>query len=213
MSLSAFEPALAGELEQVFAADGVAALAYPRGRHGRLERERPRLSVLVVVDGPAPALETLPASDGPDVEVIVLDNASAAFPECVAFARGAENRVLYRVPQRLERPQAWALARALARGRETVEGVPETRERALLALGSEVVADPRLLARFREIRGEADDVTLVILATPLDAALLPGAVEQAGLEDADLVAVVSQPGDGSDRRLAAVCSGVLTPRG
>jgi hypothetical protein len=203
-----FEPPLAGQIEQVFPL-GQPVLAYPRGRHAELEAWRPAASVVVVVDGPRPALETLEAPFDPGVEVVVFDNGSPAFAECAAFARGGLNRVLYRSPRRLPRAEAWRLARALAHGAELVEGVPETRERAILALGAELVANPRLLELYRERFGAADDTTLVILASDADVALLPAAVEAAGLGDADLVAIVARPGDGTDRRLAAVCHAVL----
>jgi len=200
---------VAAGLETVFTGSGP-VLAYPLGRHVALTAARPTVSVLVVVDGAAPALETLDLDPSPRLEVVLLDNCSPAFGECAAYVVAAPNRVLYRLRERIPRQEAWRLARSLARGSEQIDGVPETRERALLALGSEVVADPALLRHFAARHGEDDDVTLVIAADEHELALLPAAVEEAGVEGCDLVAVPAARGSGAERRLAAVCDGVLT---
>ena len=109
---AALEPVFAGALEETFA-DGEPLVAYPRGRRAELAERRPRLTFLAVVDGPVLALDELELPGDLRTEVLLLDNASPAFADCLRYAAAEPNRVLYRLPRRLSRVRAWELARML----------------------------------------------------------------------------------------------------
>jgi hypothetical protein len=207
MNALPLEPVHAGYFEELFV-QGWAVSAFPRGRNAALAAGSPHVSVLVLVDGRQPALDTLAPPDSADIEVLVLDGASPVPGECVRFAAAAENRVLYRTPVRIPRADAWRILRGLARGHEIIEAVPQTRELAVLAHGDEVIADPSLLSAWGSAFGDDADATLVIGVEPLDVLLL---AELASAVDGDVVAVVCEDA-GSVRRLAGMCTATLTRR-
>jgi hypothetical protein len=207
MNVMPLEAVHAGYFEELFV-QGLAVSAFPRGRHAVLAAGSPQVTVLVLVDGRQPALDTLAPPDGADIEVLVLDNASPVPGECVRFAAAAENRILYRTPVRLPRAEGWHLLRGLARGVAVVDAVPQTRELAILAHGDEVIADPSLLSAWGSSFGDDADATLVIGVEPLDILLL---TEVANAVDGDVVAVICED-VGSVRRLAGMCTATLTRR-
>lgn len=210
MSATAFEPVFAGAFEECLL-DGVPAVAYPRARAAC----GVRLSFLAVVDGPTLALDPLALPAAEDVEVLVLDNASPAATECLRFAAAAPNRVVYRVPTRLPRAEAWRLLRSAARGVEVANAVPQTRGLALLARGAEAAVDPTIFAAWRDVFGPSADASLVLVVAPsgLDALVWAShAADAAGGEVGDLVAVVAPDVEAELERLAPLCVGLVTRR-
>jgi hypothetical protein len=210
------EPVVAGGLAEAFV-DGEPLVAFPRGRDVDLAARRPSVTFLAVVDGPVLALEELELPAEPHVEVVLVDNASPAFADCLRYVAAQPNRVLYRLPRRLPRERAWQLAGALAHGAETSDAVPRTREHAVLVAGWELVAEPSLLAAWRAAFGPAAPASLVAVVAPSEVDGLVRAVEavEADGDVGDLVAVVSPDLERELARLQPLCLGVLSllPRG
>lgn len=209
-----YEPVYAGAFEEV-AVDSTVVAAFPRGRRTELEGRTPSVSFLAVVDGAALALDDLPLPVGADVEVVVVDNASEAFAACLRYADAAPNRTVYRLPKRLPRSEAWAVADALARGETTSDAVPRTRELAVAVDGADVVADPSLLARWRDAFGPATPASLVVVLQPAAVDGLVRAlasIEADGGEVGDVVAVVAHDVRAELERIAPLCRAtLLTP--
>lgn len=211
---AALEPV--GAFAETFA-EGAPLIAFPRGRRAELAARRPGVTFLAVVDGPELALDELELPAEPHVEVVLVDNASPAFADCLRYVAAQSNRVLYRLPRRLPRDRAWRLARALAHGAETSDAVPRTRDLAVLVAGWELVAEPSLLAAWRVAFGPAAPASLVAVVSPSEVEGLVRAVEAAEADGdvGDLVAVVAPDLERELARLQPLCRGVLSllPRG
>jgi hypothetical protein len=208
---AALEPVLAGGFEEAFA-DGEPLVAFPRGRGAELAARRPGVTFVAVVDGPAMALDELDLPGDARTEVVLVDNASPAFAECLRYVASEPNRVLYRLPRRIPRARAWQLARALAHGAETSDAVPETRELAVLVAGWELVADPALLAAWRAALGPEAPASLVAVVAPSEVDGLVRAVEaaEADGDTGDVVAVVAPDVERELARLQPLCRGTLS---
>jgi hypothetical protein len=208
-----FERVYAGAFEEV-ALETTLVTAFPRGRRAELDGRQPHVSFLAVVDGATLGLEGLGLPADGDVEVVLVDNASEAFVPCLQFADAAPNRTVYRLPQRLPRAEAWAVADALARGATTNDAVPRTRELAVAVEGADLAADPSLLLRWREAFGPAAPASLVVVLKPAAVEELVRSVEALeadGGEVGDLVAVVAHDVRAELARIAPLCRATLSP--